>query len=364
MSSESTVASAPEEVGAAHFSEVVFPAGNSDFRAVRNRCAQACRLFNSTPEDADPEERSQKWLDIVRPDRDRTEDGVLAITHDQTFSNPTLKAKTPFVKPPVFIDYGIRLHVGGSTFINRNCMIMDTPVADVVIGEGCNIGPNCCIVGVTHPVRLDERLQKQSIGQPVTIGDNVWIGANVTILGGVTIGSGAVIGACSLVKRDIPPLSVAYGVPARVVGSVNDIPPTPPGASVVVQTLVEAKALSNRLPLPLSLEVPGKRRRWCASGRASPRAAADTAASDSRSSRALASSSSTVAKSRGKEKDADAGGKKGGDGEDGAEEEDGLPDFDLLELLGVGCGDESDEDDEDADERVLLFRQAAPEPCY
>ncbi len=153
---------------------------------------------------------------------------MLAVTHDQTFANPSLKAKTPFVKPPVYIDYGVRLHVGGSTFINRNCMIMDTPVADVVIGEGCNIGANCCIVGVTRkfpppffspnvpwlsgavpvqpagrpptdpdgkdtrlngktnpptdPVRLDERLQRQSIGQPVTIGDDVWIGANVTIL--------------------------------------------------------------------------------------------------------------------------------------------------------------------------------------
>jgi acetyltransferase-like isoleucine patch superfamily enzyme len=184
---------------------------------------------------------------IVRPDRDRSEDRVLAVTHDQTFANPALKAKTPFVKPPVYIDYGIRLHVGGSTFINRNCVIMDTPVADVVIGEGCNIGANCTIIGVTRkclspptsplshpnitsvaaalsalrvpfptpqsahaagllpslrflppqlqgnngrlkwrnpkdPLRLDERLQRHSIGQPVTIGNDVWIGANVTIL--------------------------------------------------------------------------------------------------------------------------------------------------------------------------------------
>jgi acetyltransferase-like isoleucine patch superfamily enzyme len=34
----------------------------------------------------------------------------------------------------------------------------------------------------TDPVRLDERLQRHSIGQPVTIGNDVWIGANVTIL--------------------------------------------------------------------------------------------------------------------------------------------------------------------------------------
>ncbi|KAK4185230.1 putative maltose O-acetyltransferase [Podospora australis] len=162
--------------------EVAFPAGNQDFRDVRNRCSRACREFNNTPEDSVPNVRSQKWLDIVRPDRDRSLDASAAVTHDQTFGNAALKAATPFVKPPVHIDYGVRLKVGGSTFINRGCMIMDTPVADVVIGEGCNIGPNCCIISVTHPLSLDGRKSKQSLGLPVTIGNDVWIGANVTIL--------------------------------------------------------------------------------------------------------------------------------------------------------------------------------------
>lgn len=94
--------------------------------------------------------QTNNTLSIVRPNRDRANDSSLAITHDQTFANPNLKAKTPFVKPPIFIDYGVRLQVGGSTFINRNCMIMDTPVADIVIGEGCNIGANCVIIGVTR----------------------------------------------------------------------------------------------------------------------------------------------------------------------------------------------------------------------
>jgi acetyltransferase-like isoleucine patch superfamily enzyme len=46
-----------------------------------------------------------------------------------------------------------------------------------------------------------------------------WIGANVTILAGVTIGHGSSIGAGSVVKRDIPSLSVAVGSPARVIRS-------------------------------------------------------------------------------------------------------------------------------------------------
>ncbi len=63
MTSESTIADMPDEPERSHYPEVIFPAGNSDFRAVRNRCARACREFNNTPDDADPEERSQKWLE-------------------------------------------------------------------------------------------------------------------------------------------------------------------------------------------------------------------------------------------------------------------------------------------------------------
>jgi lipopolysaccharide O-acetyltransferase len=53
--------------------------------------------------------------------------------------------------------------------------------------------------------------------KPVRIGDNVWIGEGVAVLAGVTIGSGAVIGANAVVTSDIPPDSVAVGIPARVV---------------------------------------------------------------------------------------------------------------------------------------------------
>ena len=49
----------------------------------------------------------------------------------------------------------------------------------------------------------------------VVIGNDVWIGENVTILSGVTIGDGAVIGAGSVVAKDVPPYSIAGGVPAR-----------------------------------------------------------------------------------------------------------------------------------------------------
>lgn len=42
---------------------ISFPAGNDDFRQARNACAQACRQFNDTPEDAPPEIRVRRWLE-------------------------------------------------------------------------------------------------------------------------------------------------------------------------------------------------------------------------------------------------------------------------------------------------------------
>jgi acetyltransferase-like isoleucine patch superfamily enzyme len=50
----------------------------------------------------------------------------------------------------------------------------------------------------------------------VEIGDCCWIGAFCGVMDGVRIGHNSLIGAHSLVTRDIPPYSIAVGVPAEV----------------------------------------------------------------------------------------------------------------------------------------------------
>lgn len=55
----------------------------------------------------------------------------------------------------------------------------------------------------------------------IKLGDNTFIGHNAIIMPGVTIGSNVVIGAGSIVTKDIPSNTVAVGVPARVISTIE-----------------------------------------------------------------------------------------------------------------------------------------------
>ena len=87
-----------------------------------------------------------------------------------------------------------------------------------IVGENTIIGPRLKVHTSNHNYE-GNMLPYDDIYlvSNVVIGDNVWIGADVTIMPGVTVGDGAVIAACSCVTKDVPPLAVAGGVPAKVI---------------------------------------------------------------------------------------------------------------------------------------------------
>jgi acetyltransferase-like isoleucine patch superfamily enzyme len=57
---------------------------------------------------------------------------------------------------------------------------------------------------------------------PIFVEDGAFLGAHSIILPGVTIGAGAVVGAGSVVARDVPAGTVAAGVPARALSTVEN----------------------------------------------------------------------------------------------------------------------------------------------
>lgn len=97
-------------------------------------------------------------------------------------------------------------------------------VNGIYIGKGVLIGRFVLITDNSHGETTYSQVKQFYPGNrplhskgPVIIEDNVWIGDKVTILSGVRIGYGSIIGANSVVTKDIPPLCVAGGMPAKII---------------------------------------------------------------------------------------------------------------------------------------------------
>jgi acetyltransferase-like isoleucine patch superfamily enzyme len=114
------------------------------------------------------------------------------------------------------------LLVGARTIFGHHCTIG--------ANESVQIGPNCLIAEMVSIRDSDHATAEKTlpyrdqghVTAPVVIGRNVWLGSKVVVIRGVTIGDNAVVGAGAVVTRDIPPDTLAVGVPARVVRHVRD----------------------------------------------------------------------------------------------------------------------------------------------
>lgn len=115
--------------------------------------------------------------------------------------------------------HGGRLTLGPKVVLGSR-VVADAHL-DISIGEGALFADDVHLVDMDHRVdRLELQIRQQGIvTAPISIGADVWIGRGATVLRGVDVGRGSVIGAGAVVTSDVPPFSVAVGVPARPVRS-------------------------------------------------------------------------------------------------------------------------------------------------
>lgn len=82
----------------------------------------------------------------------------------------------------------------------------------IVIEDHVQIGSHCAIYSMST---IDNKKGK------VVLKRNCKIGAHSVIMPGVTIGENSIIGACSFVNRDVPPNTLAYGIPVKLIRKLN-----------------------------------------------------------------------------------------------------------------------------------------------
>ena len=121
------------------------------------------------------------------------------------------------VLPPFYIDYGKPVTIGKRCFIQQCCTFFGR--GGITVGNDVFIGPKVNLITINHDVDPDNR--SATYGRPIKIEDKVWIGINSTILPGVTLGYGAIVGANSVVTKDVPPMTVVAGNPARIIKRIE-----------------------------------------------------------------------------------------------------------------------------------------------
>ncbi|GGK78491.1 serine O-acetyltransferase EpsC [Ornithinimicrobium pekingense] len=103
---------------------------------------------------------------------------------------------------------GVEIHPGAT--IGRRFFI-DHGMG-VVIGETAEVGDD---VMLYHGVTLGGR-SMEAVKRHPTLGDGVTIGAGAKVLGNIVLGHGVQVGANAVVTKDVPSMSVATGIPAKI----------------------------------------------------------------------------------------------------------------------------------------------------
>ena len=136
-----------------------------------------------------------------------------------------LKLTRESKRAKIWRKYGLNVNPDGGVSIGHGAEFGSEPYL-ITIGDRTRINKN--VQFITHDgsmwvVRnLYPEYKNADLIKPIKVGSNVQIGNNTMILPGVTIGNNCIIGAGAIVTKDIPDNSVAAGVPARVIETLDE----------------------------------------------------------------------------------------------------------------------------------------------
>jgi maltose O-acetyltransferase len=107
-----------------------------------------------------------------------------------------------------------QIQIGDNCVVNARCLL-DGRAGKIIIGNNVDIARETNIFTLEHDPHSDIH---DSRSGDVMIEDFVWIASRVTILPGVRIGRGAVVASNAVVTKDVEPMAIVAGIPAKKIG--------------------------------------------------------------------------------------------------------------------------------------------------
>jgi acetyltransferase-like isoleucine patch superfamily enzyme len=110
------------------------------------------------------------------------------------------------------------IEIGQHVNIGSTVKIVVADSGKITFGSNIDIGSSCHFSGGSYDYSQTKGLPstQRMPTKGISVADFAWIGAGVIVLDGVQIGQKSIVGAGAVVTQDVPPNSIAFGVPAEV----------------------------------------------------------------------------------------------------------------------------------------------------
>lgn len=138
---------------------------------------------------------------------------------------------SPFVGFNAFLHKLRGVRIGKEVKIAHDVLLDPVEPESITLEDYVTVSPRVTIFAHTNPTLPLYEYMGPRMVQPVRVGEGTWLGTGAIVLAGVTIGRYCVVGAGAVVTKDIPDYTLAVGVPARPVRTLEKVYKIPESAT-------------------------------------------------------------------------------------------------------------------------------------